>query len=160
MSDPIRVCFVCLGNICRSPTAEAVFLDLIEREGVAARFAVDSAGTGSWHVGERAHPDTRAAAEARGIEIRSVARQWKAADFDRFDYVVVMDTSNRDNVLALARSDADRKKVHLFRDFDADGDTGQSVPDPYYEGGFGLVYDICEAAAKGLLAQLRREHAI
>lgn len=156
----IRICFVCLGNICRSPTAEAVFLDLIEREGVAARFEVDSAGTGSWHVGERAHPDTRAAAAARGIEIRSIARQFVAGDFDRFDHVVVMDTSNRDNVLRLARDDADRAKVSLFRDFDPAGATGESVPDPYYEGGFDRVYDICEAAAAGLLAHFRSEHGV
>ncbi len=154
MSRPIRVCFVCLGNICRSPTAEAVFLHLLAERGLEDRFEVDSAGTGGWHVGERAHPDTRAAAASRGIEIRSRARQFVAKDFDAFDYVVAMDGSNHRDLLRLARTDEDRAKVHLFRDFDPAGAPGQGVPDPYYEGGFDAVYDICEAAAEGLLAHL------
>ncbi len=153
--DPVRICFVCLGNICRSPTAEACFLDLIEREGVADRFVVDSAGTGGWHVGERAHPETRAAAEARGVEIRSIARQFTAGDFDRFDYVIAMDGQNHANLLRLAKDGAQRAKVHLFRDFDPRSPKGAEVPDPYYEGGFEGVFDVCQAAAQGLLAHLR-----
>jgi protein-tyrosine phosphatase len=158
--EPIRICFVCLGNICRSPTAEAVFLDLLEREGLADRFAVDSAGTGNWHVGERAHPDTRAAAKARGIEIHSIARQFQPEDFARFDYVVAMDRSNHQNLLRMAPDEDARRKLHLFRDFDPASPEGAEVPDPYYEGGFDRVYDICEAAARGLLDHLRREHAL
>lgn len=156
MSAPIRICFVCLGNICRSPTAEAVFLHLIEREGVADRFVVDSAGTGAFHAGERAHPDTRAEAERRGIEVRSIARQFVTEDFDRFDYVIAMDHSNRDNLQRIAPDDAALAKIHLFRDF-GPGPKGQEVPDPYYTGGFSGVYDICKSAARGLLRELLAE---
>lgn len=151
---PIRVCFVCLGNICRSPTAEAVFLHLVRERGAEADFVVDSAGTGAWHQGERAHAQTRAVAQARGIAIESIARQFLAEDFDRFDYVVAMDTKNLDALRTLARSEAERARVHLFRDFDPDSPAGASVPDPYLEGGFEGVFDICEAAAQGLFVRL------
>ncbi len=156
MSQPIRVCFVCLGNICRSPTAEAVFAHLVNEEGLADRFVIDSAGTGAWHAGEPAHPDTRAAARARGIEVTSIARQFTRADFDRFDYVVAMDRQNRANLERLAAGHT----VHLFRDFDPASPKGAEVPDPYYEGGFDRVFDICEAAARGFLAHLRETHGL
>lgn len=158
--EPIRVCFVCLGNICRSPTAEACFLDVVERAGLAHRFEVDSAGTGGWHVGERAHPDTRAAARARGVEVTSIARQLTEADFDRFDYLIAMDAQNRANMLRMAKTDEARAKVHLFRDFDPSSAKGAEVPDPYYEGGFDRVFDICHAAARGLLEHLREAHGL
>ncbi len=153
---PIRICFVCLGNICRSPTAEAVFVDLIEKEGLADRFVVDSAGTGGYHVGERAHRDTRAAGRERGLEVTSIARQFVQGDFDRFDYVIAMDRDNRAN---LERLGGDRE-IHLFRDFDPASPKGSEVPDPYYAGGFGHVLDICEAASKGLLETLKKTHAL
>lgn len=156
----IRICFVCLGNICRSPTAEACFLWVIAEAGLADRFEVDSAGTGSWHVGERAHRDTRAAARERGVEITSVARQFIERDFARFDYVVAMDLSNRANLLRMAPDEAARAKVHLFRDFDPSAPGDAEVPDPYYEGGFDRVFDICEAAARGLLSHLREAHGL
>ena len=157
---PIRICFVCLGNICRSPTAEAVFLNLIEREGVADRFVIDSAGTGAYHVGERAHPDSRAEAKRRGIEVRSIARQFTPEDFGRFDLVLAMDGQNRANLERLAPDDEARAKVGMFRDYDPASEPGASVPDPYYEGGFDRVYDICEAAAAGLLDALQRERGL
>ncbi|MFK7990607.1 MAG: low molecular weight protein-tyrosine-phosphatase [Sandaracinaceae bacterium] len=153
--NPIRVCFVCLGNICRSPTAEAVFLDRLERAGLRDAFVVDSAGTSAHHVGEQAHPDSRAEAERRGIHVPSISRQFVAGDFDRFDWVVAMDTSNQRNLERLAPDAASRKKIVLFRDYDPNTPDGTSVPDPYYEGGFDKVYDICEAAADGLLASLQ-----
>lgn len=155
--EKIRVCFVCLGNICRSPTAEAVFLDLIEKEGLSDRFVVDSAGTGSWHVGERAHRDTRAEAKRRGIEVKSIARQFIGEDFARFDYVLAMDRSNHANLLRIAPEDQENK-LHLFRTFDPDSEVGAEVPDPYYEGGFPKVYDICEAAARGFLNHVKSAH--
>ena len=155
--EPIRVCFVCLGNICRSPTAEAVFLHLLREEGLAERVAVDSAGTSGYHVGERAHPGTRAEAKRRGIEVPSRSRRFVRDDFARFDYVVAMDAQNRRDLARLAPDDAARAKVHLFRDFDPASPEGSSVPDPYYEGGFDRVFDICEAAARGLIAHLRAE---
>lgn len=156
--ERIRVCFVCLGNICRSPTAEAVFRALVEREGLAERFEIDSAGTGAWHVGERAHPDTRAAARARDVEVTSIARQFTREDLDRFDYVVAMDRSNRANLERIAAGHPLR--IHLFRDFDPASAKGSEVPDPYYEGGFDRVYEICEAAASGFLAELRATHGL
>lgn len=159
-SDKIRVCFVCLGNICRSPTAEACFLAVIAEARVAHRFEVDSAGTGAYHVGERAHPDTRAAATARGVEITSIARQFVASDFGRFDYVLAMDRQNHANLLRLAPDERARAKVHLFRDFDPSSPKNAEVPDPYYEGGFDRVFDICEAAARGLLDHLREAHGL
>jgi protein-tyrosine phosphatase len=156
----VRVCFVCLGNICRSPTAEACFIHLVEREGLTGRFRIDSAGTGDWHVGESAHPETRAVARRRGVEVGSVARQFVAEDFERFDYVLAMDATNRANLERLARSDEARAKVHLYRDFDPSAEQGSDVPDPYYEGNFEAVFDICDRAARGLLAHLRRTHGL
>ena len=157
---PIRICFVCLGNICRSPTAEAVFTRLVSDAGLEDRFVIDSAGTGGSHVGERAHRDTRAAARERGVEVTSIARQFERADFERFDYVIAMDQSNRRNLERLAPSDEASAKIHLFRDYDPASPVGSEVPDPYYDGGFEGVLDICEAASAGLLAQLRRAHGL
>ena len=156
----VSVCFVCLGNICRSPTAEAVFAQTVARAGLAARFTIDSAGTGDWHAGERAHHETRAEASRRGIEITHRARQWKRADFDSFDHVLVMDASNLANVLAMAPDDAARAKVRLFRDFEEGAGEGAEVPDPYYTGEFGRVFQICERASEGLLAHLRAQHGL
>lgn len=158
--ERIRVVFVCLGNICRSPTAEGVFIDLVRKEGLAHRFAIDSAGTGSWHAGELPHPDTRAEARRRGIELTSRARQFVREDFERFDYILAMDAGNRNNILRIAEADHHRAKVHLFRSFDPASDPEDEVPDPYYEGGFDRVFDICEAAARGLLRTLRERHGL
>jgi len=154
---PVRVCFVCLGNICRSPTAEAVFLQLVERAGLDRQVAVDSAGTGAWHTGEPADPRSRAAAARRGISLRSRARCFAAKDFAHFDLVVAMDGANRRDLEALAPDHAARKKVVLLRDFEPNAPGGAEVPDPYYGGdtGFDTVLDICEAACGGLLEHLR-----
>lgn len=150
----IAVCFVCLGNICRSPTAEAIFADRVARAGLEARFHLDSAGTGDWHAGETAHPPSIAAAHKRGIAITHRARVITPADFERFDHLLVMDRSNRTNVLRLARSDAERSKVRLFRSFDPEGHEEAEVPDPYYTGGYEEVLDICERTADALLVSL------
>jgi protein-tyrosine phosphatase len=146
---------VCLGNICRSPAAEAVFRHLVTEAGLSARFMIDSAGTGAWHVGERADRRMREAASSRGIDLTSVARQVTPDDFDRFDHILAMDT---DNLRALKRmaSSAHGARVRLFRDLDPEG-TGGDVPDPYYGGadGFDEVLDIVERAGRALLAELR-----
>lgn len=157
---PIRVCFVCLGNICRSPTAEGVFLHLLDTEQLEDRVVADSAGTAGNHVGERPDPRTLAAARARGFTLPGVGRQFQASDFERCDYVLAMDRSNLRVLERLASSDADRAKLHLFRDFDPGSKPGSEVPDPYYGGedGFERVLDICDAAARGLLAHLREKH--
>lgn len=156
--DKTRVLFVCLGNICRSPTAEAVFAHVVAKEGLAHHFEIDSAGTGDWHAGEPAHPKTRETAERRGVPITHLARQVRPQDFDRFDLLVAMDASNAKNLRNLARTDGHRAKVHLFRDFEPDATTagrGREVPDPYYTGQFEEVFDICLRASHGLLAHLR-----
>lgn len=159
-AEKIRVCFVCLGNICRSPTAEACFRAVVREARLAHRFEIDSAGTAAYHVGERADPRTRAVAKARGIEITSIARRFEARDFARFDYVLAMDRQNVENLLRLAPDAAARAKVRLFREFDPAAPKGAEVPDPYYEGGFEHVFDICDAAARGLLAHLSEVHGL
>jgi len=156
----IRICFVCLGNICRSPTAEAIFTRDVERAGLADRFVIDSAGTGDWHVGARAHGETRRVASARGVEIGHRARCFEPADFDRFDWVVAMDRSNQSDLLKRAPDLASRAKVQLFRPFDPEVGSDDEVPDPYSQGGFDAVFEICERASAGLLAHLRALHGL
>lgn len=156
----VHVCFVCLGNICRSPTAEAVMRSLLEREGLTKTIAIDSAGTGAWHVGESPDARASAAAKRRGHDLRGKARRFETSDFVRFDYVVAMDRDNRDDLLAITSSNDERQKVTLLRDFDSDSPRNADVPDPYYGAGDGFerVLDICEAACTGLLRHLREEH--
>jgi protein-tyrosine phosphatase len=150
----MRILFVCLGNICRSPTAEGVMRRLVAEAGLEDEFVLDSAGTGRWHIG--APPDSRAsaAAAARGVELGGHARQVTAEDFERFDLLVAMDRSNRDGLLAIAPSDEDRSRVRLLREY-ADGPL--DVPDPYYGGddGFAEVFEIVERCCAGLLDEVR-----
>jgi protein-tyrosine phosphatase len=147
----VRILFVCLGNICRSPTAEGVMRRLVRDEGLDDRIEIDSAGTGGWHVG--APPDARAteAASRRGTTLEGAARRFTVADFDRFDLILAMDAENRRDLLALAPDDEARAKVRMFRPGDLD------VPDPYYGGadGFEEVLDLVEEAARSLLAEIR-----
>jgi len=149
---PTHVLFVCLGNICRSPLAEAVFRAKIAEAGLADAFAVDSAGTGSWHVGEPPDERTRRVARARGIELARTARQIRRDELDRWDYIVVMDESNRRDVLSLG---ADPARVVKLRDFDPEGPG--DVPDPYYGGldAFEQVYGIIDRSLDGFLEALR-----
>jgi len=153
----VRVCFVCLGNICRSPTAEGIFYKKVHEAKLAARIEIDSAGTGSYHVGEAPDSRARAAARRRGYELTSRARQFQAQDFDSFDYIIAMDQENRRVLERLAPSDAEKRKIHLLREFDSSAPAGAEVPDPYYGGaaGFDEVIDICERACAGLLDHIR-----
>lgn len=159
MNDPtqVRVLFVCMGNICRSPTAQGVFRKLLEKEGMRAVIGTDSAGTHGYHTGEP--PDRRAQETAlrRGIDLSDLrARLVEPEDFYRFEYVLAMD---RENYRSLSRicPRGTEKKLMLFMDF-APQLGLREVPDPYYggKGGFERVFDLVEAAAEGLLADIRR----
>jgi protein-tyrosine phosphatase len=152
----ISVLFVCLGNICRSPAAEAVFAHLIAEAGLTDQFDIDSAGTGAWHVGEPADARMKAAARRRGITVTSIARRVQADDFARFDHIFAMDADNFAVLRRLAPPDH-RYKIRLFRDLDPDG-PGEDVPDPYYGGadGFDEVLDIVTRAGQALVVELVR----
>jgi protein-tyrosine phosphatase len=157
----IRVCFVCLGNICRSPTAEAVMRDLVARAGLAEHIEVDSAGTGDWHVGHP--PDARSvgAARARGIKMSGRARQFTSEDWEQFDYVLAMDRANYENLRALLPKGDRGQKLRLLRSFDPASPPGASVPDPYYTiDGFDEVIDLCIAACGPLLEHIKKEHEL
>ncbi len=157
----IGVCFVCLGNICRSPTAEGVMRHLVVRASLADSFLIDSAGTGAYHVGERADARSRAEASRRGVELSSRARQFKAEDYGRFDYVVAMDSSNHRHLERLAGGRAELARLFMLRTFEKNP-RDLDVPDPYYGGerGFAKVYDIVERGCSGLLAHIRAEHGL
>jgi protein-tyrosine phosphatase len=151
--------FVCLGNICRSPTAEGVMRSLVREAGLQERIEMDSAGTGDWHVGDP--PDARAteAARRRGIALGGAARQVCARDFAEFDLILAMDQSNRRNLERLAPDERAQTKVRLLREFDPDAGADLDVPDPYYDGpdGFDRVLDLVHAACASLLARLQSE---
>jgi len=157
----IRICFVCLGNICRSPTAEAVMRHLVAREHLEDRILIESAGTGDWHVGEPRDRRSREVGARRGMPLGGRARQFVAADFARFDWVLAMDGQNLATLREMAPDEAARAKVRRLRSFDPASPPDSDVPDPYYGGpeGFDQVFDICVAACEGLLAHLRQELA-
>jgi protein-tyrosine phosphatase len=152
-----RVLFVCMGNICRSPTAQGIFRKLLERQGLQVLVETDSAGTHAYHVGEP--PDHRAQETAmrRGIDLGDLrARRVEKGDFERFDYVLAMDRDNYDILRSICPPDHAEKLI-LFMDFAPHLET-REVPDPYYGGarGFEQVFDMAEAAAEGLLSDIRR----
>ncbi|MEQ8517958.1 MAG: low molecular weight protein-tyrosine-phosphatase [Cytophagales bacterium] len=147
----IKVLFVCLGNICRSPMAEGLMISKIKAKGID-HIEVDSAGTSNYHIGEM--PDNRMMETAahNGIILDSKARQFSRVDFEEFDYIIAMDKSNKSDILKMARNDEERQKVHLMRDFD-DNSAESDVPDPYFGGqkGFADVFDILERCSENLL---------
>jgi protein-tyrosine phosphatase len=153
MNGKTRVLFVCHGNICRSPLAEAVFRRLAADAGVADRFEIDSAGISGYHEGESPDPRSHAEAKRRGILLQHSARRMRRRDADEFDIVLVMD---RENLAAVPRG---RAETALLRSFDPTSDEGQEVPDPYYGGpdGFAVVHDMVERACRGLLGHLVRQ---
>jgi protein-tyrosine phosphatase len=157
---PIAVSFVCMGNICRSPTAEAVMRHLVREAGLSQRITVDSAGTGAWHVGEERDRRSRAVASQRGMPITGEARQFTRSDFDRFDLVLALDLDNERDLRRLAPNDEARAKIRLLRSFEPGAAPGAEVPDPYYGGpeGFDRVFDICLDACRGLLDHLRQTY--
>jgi protein-tyrosine phosphatase len=155
----VRVLFVCLGNICRSPTAEGTMRTLVREAGLEHAIELDSAGTGNWHVGSPPDPRAVDAASARGVTLEGTARTVRLEDFDDFDLLVAMDRSNMADLLELAPDARSQVKVKLLREFDPAGVGAESidVPDPYYgaDGGFDEVLDLVQAACAGLLAQIR-----
>jgi protein-tyrosine phosphatase len=151
----VRILFVCLGNICRSPTAEAVMRGLVAERGLEDQMEVESAGTGSWHLGEPPDPRAVEAAAERGVELTGAARQVDESDFERFDLLIAMDRSNHDALLALAPDTQARERVRLLREFGDDHNA--DVPDPYYGGpdGFAEVLEIVERCCTALLDDIR-----
>ncbi|MCW9033057.1 MAG: low molecular weight phosphotyrosine protein phosphatase [Rhodospirillales bacterium] len=157
----VRVLFVCLGNICRSPAAEGVFRHLVEQEGLAGEIEIDSAGTASYHVGESPDQRSQASALRRGIDMsHQRARQTKPSDFETFDYVLAMDEDNLRNLQAIC-PDPKTHNPGLFLSF-APQAGRMDVPDPYYGGpnGFEIVLDLIEDASKGLLKDIKEHHPL
>jgi protein-tyrosine phosphatase len=153
-TDNVSVLFVCMGNICRSPTAEGVFRHFVNEAGLADRIITDSAGTHAFHIGEPPDRRAAAAAERRGISLTGIqARRVSESDFEGFDYVIAMDEDNERRLLEQA-PDEHREKVRLFLSFAAVDEA--EVPDPYYGGaaGFERVLDLVEEASRGLLETL------
>ncbi len=159
MQQPKRLCFVCLGNIIRSPLAENLFLHLARQAGVADRYEVDSAGTGDWHVGEPPDARMKRVAARHGLVYNGRARQFHRSDFDAFDLILTMDEDNRQDLLLLKPSKEQDARIHLLREYDPQGGPHLPVPDPYYGGpdGFEEVYLVVERSCQGLLEALEKE---
>lgn len=153
MSQPTRLLFVCLGNICRSPSAENVMNHLVENEELEDSFEIDSAGTEGWHTGNPPDPRMTAAATSRGISMRGRARQVEPDDFKQFDWIFAMDRSNYEDLLAVQeRCDHPSARLVLFCDF-CESHEESEVPDPYYGGpeGFEKVLDLLEDGCASFL---------
>ena len=148
-----RVLFICLGNICRSPAADGIMHHLVEERGLSEEFYIDSAGIGSWHVGQLPDRRMRQCGVRHGYVFDHRARQFSPADFDRFDLIVVMDEENYRDVTRQMRSEADRKKVVRIRDYFRSHAGQQTVPDPYYgtDRDFDFAVELLKDACAGLL---------
>jgi protein-tyrosine phosphatase len=157
----VRLLFVCMGNICRSPTAEGVMANLLREQQLENAVTIDSAGTGAWHVGNPPDSRSTAAARVRGIILSGAARQVADQDFDDFDLLLCADESNARDLRRLAADDEQREKIRLLRSYDPDSVAAGEldVPDPYYGGpdGFENVLDLIDRACRGLLEELRAE---
>lgn len=156
MSDKQRICFVCLGNIVRSPLAQHLFMHTAAEAGVAGRYEADSAAVGPWHIGEPPDERMRRVAARHGLSYNGRARQFRPEDFERFDWVIAMDGENAAYLRRLAATPAQRARIHLLREFDPQGGPGAEVPDPYYGGidGFETVYRVVERSVGALLEAL------
>lgn len=154
----IKVLFVCLGNICRSPMAEGVFQDIVNKAGLADKIIVDSAGTAGYHAGERAHSGTLAVLKKHDISYDGRSRQLMLSDFSNFDYILAMDEDNLMNIRSRLPADS-TPVIKLFLDY-AEGVSEREVPDPYYNGKFDYVYHLVEVAAQGLLKAIRETHQL
>ncbi|MBA4536745.1 low molecular weight phosphotyrosine protein phosphatase [Bacillus aquiflavi] len=155
----IKVLFVCLGNICRSPMAEAMFRHLVKREGLEDKMVVDSAGTGNWHVGEPPHKGTREILKKYEINGEGLkARQITAADLHEFDYVIAMDRTNENDIKQLAKA---HPKAYIGRllDFSKNSQL-KDVPDPYFTGNFEEVYELLKESCEMLLQYIKKENKL
>ncbi|MFF7447636.1 MULTISPECIES: low molecular weight protein-tyrosine-phosphatase [unclassified Streptomyces] len=154
-----RVCFVCTGNICRSPMAESVFRARVAEAGLGDRVEVDSAGTGGWHEGDGADPRTVSVLEEHGYDSAHTARQFQPSWFERLDLVIALDHGHLKALRRLAPTEEDAAKVRLLRSYDPSASADLDVPDPYYGGmdGFEECLEMVEAASEGLLAAVRED---
>jgi protein-tyrosine phosphatase len=149
------VLFVCLGNICRSPMAEAVFRNQVEQRGLSAFYQIDSAGTGDWHLGNRPHRGTLETLQSHGVSSAGMfARQVCADDFEQFDYIVCMDASNARNVRGFARGAHQATIKRLLEWVPEQASQDADVPDPYYDGRFEYVYQLVNTGCERLLDDL------
>ena len=158
----IRVLFVCLGNICRSPMAEGVFAHQVAQAGLSDQFQIDSAGTSDWHKGETAHKRTLGILTARSIPYDNRSRPLSLKDAESFDVIVVMDATNLSDTKKLFQGSKHAPEIRLFLQdaYDAGLVKVKEVPDPYYTDRYEDVYELVETGSKALLARLRREHGI
>ncbi|MEX0927823.1 MAG: low molecular weight protein-tyrosine-phosphatase [Balneolales bacterium] len=154
---PFKICFVCLGNICRSPTAEGIFQRIIREGGLDEYFEIDSAGTSAWHIGEPANSKSRMIAGRYGTPLLSRARKFEPVDLNYYDLIVAMDFENREALKTLDRSGDHTTKITTLRKFDPEPGDGQ-VPDPFFGGinGFENVYEIIWRSCDNLVDQLRQ----
>ncbi len=156
--NPYKIVFVCLGNICRSPTAEGIMQHLVNERGLQPYFYIDSAGTSAYHIGEPANSKSRKVANERGVELKSRARRFEADDLDEFDLILAMDRENHQNILSLDSRGSFSDKVKLMREFDPQTGNDAEVPDPYYGGmdGFNDVFEILHRSCDNLLNRLEQ----
>ncbi|MBN2652277.1 MAG: low molecular weight phosphotyrosine protein phosphatase [Spirochaetales bacterium] len=158
--EQLKVMFVCLGNICRSPLAHAIFQRDVDVAGLSDVIHVESSGTGSWHIGHLPDARMRKEAASHGVEMDHRARQFEASDLSEYDLIFAMDRDNKANILYLDRNGENAHKVALFRDYDPQAELGAEVPDPYYGGarGFAQVYEIVERTSAQLLDHIRKTY--
>jgi protein-tyrosine phosphatase len=152
----MKICFVCQGNIIRSPLAENLFRRILQERGIGDKYQLDSAGTSAYHVGERPDRRMRQTARERGFQYDGRARQFQRDELDRFDLIIAMDQANRRILENWASAEGQLKKIRMMREFDSQGDEGLDVPDPYYGGpeGFKRTYEIVERSVEGLVEAL------